>query len=100
MARDRASFEARLKEVVAEEVADLRALLHKDVAYGAFDAAFLEAMAQLVDSLTERTVQRAALFGQNRHADDGETKKRTRTMDVKESDFYFAWETLEQDSRM
>jgi hypothetical protein len=94
-------MEGLIKEILLAEVKNMEHLLYTDNADPSkWEASpeFTTGMKRLTDALVDRYFHRAALFG--KHRTSGEKRRKTSALlDVKDSDFNLAWQTLEQDAQ-
>ncbi len=99
-----------IQGVITQQAESLKHLLNPESKQWSCTEAFSNEMTQLIQRLTTHYIKRAALFGAHR-IDTGDDKvvktqeepkvkkrKKRPKMEIRESDFDYAWQTIEQDA--
>lgn len=87
-------MEKFINEIVQQEILNLEHLIHPFDKWSV-SPTFVNEFSTLVTNLLDRYFHRASLFGNHR---TDNKKKQKIVLQIKESDFSLAWQTLEQDA--
>jgi len=103
-----------IQGVITQQAESLKHLLNPESKQWSCTEAFSNEMTQLIQRLITHYIKRAALFGAHRidtEGDEGKTpaqegekepkvkkRKKRPKMEIRESDFDYAWQTIEQDA--
>jgi hypothetical protein len=90
-----------IENLLIKQVIELKHLLHvnhHDPTKWTASDDYIKEVDMLVKNLIDRYIQRASLFGTHRVSSDAKLPNKKVVLNLSESDFSLAWQTLEQDA--